>query len=496
MATHPSADEAELPWARELVWDTSSLDRTEQRRVELHSRLVLFSTVFLLAWLGRALIFNPSTYAEYSQAFSVATMLVVLGILLLLWRTRPSLLRLQILVAVVVVVWCMRNALVHIHSIDRSEGLSWFTLVVAYGVLIPGPWQRCAAVALLVSALALTLEVWLLPREEWFSVVRLAGQLGAAAIIAAFTSAHMNSLSQVALQARKLGQYHLKRKLGEGGMGEIYLAQHFLLRRPCAVKVIRPDRVKDPSTEKRFEREVDTLANLTHWNIVRVFDFGRANDGTFFYVMEYLPGLDLGRLVERYGPMPVERAVFVLRQICWALREAHQSGLIHRDVKPTNIILCERGKLYDVAKLVDFGLVAEEVHLPEASKVTQEGRIVGTPLYMSPEQVAGNEMDGRSDLYSLGAVAYFLLTGRPPFDYPDPRKVFAAHLTEAVTPLRARNPAVPADVEAIILLCLEKKPADRFRDAAALETALAGCSAADQWSWARAEEWWRQFVEP
>src|SRR5262249_14466376 len=148
-------------------------------------------------------------------------------------------------------------------------------------------------------------------------------------------------------------------KLGEGGMGEVYLAEHQLLHRPCAIKVIRADRLNDPSAFQRFEREVRATARLTHGNIVRVFDFGRARDGTFFCVMEYLPGMDLDRLVERYGPVPPERAVYILRQLCSALREAHTAGLIHRDIKPTNIILCERGMVFDVAKLVDFGLVRE-----------------------------------------------------------------------------------------------------------------------------------------
>src|SRR5205085_4446481 len=207
---------------------------------------------------------------------------------------------------------------------------------------------------------------------------------------------------------------------------------HQLLRRPCAVKLIRPEHAGNVANLERFEREVQIMATLTHWNTVEIYDYGHAEDGTFYYVMEYLPGLSLEQLVLQHGPLPPERVVHLLKQVCGALREAHAIGLIHRDVKPSNILICERGGLHDVAKLLDFGLVLAPGVSADGADLTQEGSIAGTPAYMSPEQAGGQEnLDLRSDVYSLGAVAYFLLTGHPPFAGRSPVKVVAAHLYEA-----------------------------------------------------------------
>ena len=210
-------------------------------------------------------------------------------------------------------------------------------------------------------------------------------------------------------------------------MGHVYLAEHRLLKRPCAIKLIHPDRAGDAHTLARFEREVRMTAQLSHWNTIEIFDYGRTDDGTFFYVMEYLPGFSLQDLLDRYGPLPAERVVHLLRQLCQALREAHQVGLIHRDIKPANVFAAKRGGLYDVVKLLDFGLVKPVGENPSVS-LSQEGGISGTPLYMSPEQARGqSDLDGRSDIYSLGAVAYTLLTGRPPFEGTNPIDVVISH---------------------------------------------------------------------
>jgi len=275
-------------------------------------------------------------------------------------------------------------------------------------------------------------------------------------------------------------------------MGEVYLAEHRMLKRPCAIKLIHPAQAGDPRVLARFEREVQLTARLSHWNTVEIFDYGRTDDGTFFYVMEYLPGLSLEDLLKRHGPLPAERVVHLLRQVCQALREAHDVGLIHRDIKPGNLFAAERGGLYDVVKLLDFGLV-KAVNENPSTRLSQEGGISGTPLFMSPEQARGqSDLDARSDIYSLGAVAYALLTGRPPFDGANAMDVMIAHVRDEVVWPSEHHADIPDDLECVIVRCLAKSPADRFQDVDSLEQALAECAAADQWTQWHAARWWHE----
>jgi serine/threonine-protein kinase len=378
----------------------------------------------------------------------------------------------------------------------------FFVLIVAYGTLIPNTGRRCL---LVVGTMALTPLTVLavtglsagatLTSNLAFLLLYLAMYMGVAVAIATYGSHRIEVLRQEAFEARKLGQYRLKQRLGSGGMGEVYLAEHALLRRPCALKLIRPERAGDEQHLRRFEREVQAMATLTHPSTVEIYDYGHAADGTFYYVMEYLPGLNLDQLVQRHGPLPPARAVHLLRQVCGALAEAHAVGLVHRDIKPGNILACERGGRHDVAKLLDFGLV--QTHNlagsgAEATRLTQTGAIAGTPAYMAPEQAAGKmDLDARADIYSLGAVAYFLLTGRPPFVRETPLLTLLAHLTDSLPPPRELRPDLPADLEAVVLRCLEKDPTPRFPDAESLERALAQCACAGGWSWEEAAAWWR-----
>jgi serine/threonine-protein kinase len=274
-------------------------------------------------------------------------------------------------------------------------------------------------------------------------------------------------------------------------MGQVFLAEHVLLRRPCALKLIAPERAGDANTLQRFEREVHETAKLTHPNTVQVFDYGHTEGGTFYYVMEYLPGLNLEELVWRGGPLPAARAVHLLRQVCGALREAHAKGLIHRDIKPRNLIVCEeRGGMHDVAKLLDFGLVRAPHAGPDTSDLTAD-RVVGTLAYMAPEQARGEKVDGRADLYALGGTAYFLLTGRPPFEGRSAVEVLAAHQHKAPEPLTACRPDLPAQLEAVVLRCLAKDPGQRYADARALDGALEGCRLSPPWGEQEAAQWWR-----
>jgi eukaryotic-like serine/threonine-protein kinase len=375
----------------------------------------------------------------------------------------------------------------------------WPLLIFTYAMFIPNPWRRAA---LVIGALALAPDLlvagMMLAYPEVAALMTLACFLQhvlvmAVTAVAAVYGTHLiNTLRREAFEARQLGQYHLLAPLGAGGMGEVYLAEHRMLKRPCAIKLIHPEQAGNRRVLARFEREVRMTAQLSHWNTVEIYDYGRTEDGTFFYVMEYLPGLSLEDLLERHGPLSAERVVHLLRQTCHGLREAHAIGLIHRDIKPGNIFAAQRGGLYDVAKLLDFGLVKPVAEMPSA-RLTREGAISGTPLFMSPEQARGlDDLDARSDIYSLGAVAYALLSGRPPFERASPMEVMIAHARDEVVPPSELQADVPADLERVILRCLAKRPEDRFQDIDRLEQALAECATADQWTQAQAARWWEE----
>ncbi len=298
-------------------------------------------------------------------------------------------------------------------------------------------------------------------------------------------------LRQTIRDQRQLGPYTLHELIGSGGMGDVYLAEHQLLKRKCAIKLIKRDKASDRKMLARFEREVKSTALLTHWNTVQIYDYGRTPNGTFYYAMEYLQGLNLRQLVEQFGPQPAGRVVYILRQICGALHEAHSCGLIHRDVKPSNIFLAERGHLYDVAKLLDFGLV-RPARLGSDLISCAGGRLQGSPRFMCPEQARGQKPDCRGDLYSLAVVGFYLLTGRVPFEDDNPAMLIVAHATVEAPQINDLGFDVPRDLSAIISKCLKKDAVDRFQTARELQEALDKCPCANDWTWRSAEAWWQQ----
>lgn len=383
----------------------------------------------------------------------------------------------------------------------------WLLLVYTYALFIPNTWQRAAAVIGTMAAIPVALVLAMqLTSEPFARVVREnvhfhnvtleTAMVMLLAGVASVTGVHtINRLRREAFEAKQIGQYRLKKLLGKGGMGEVHLAEHLLLKRPCAIKLIRPDKAGDPRALARFEREVQETARLTHWNSVEIFDYGHTADGTFYYVMEYLPGMNLEQLVMQFGPLPPGRVIHLLRQVCDALAEAHGHGMIHRDIKPANIFAAKRGGIYDVAKLLDFGLVKSS-GVNESASLTQEGMVAGSPLYMSPEQATGDAVDERSDIYALGLVAYYLLTGRPPFEDEKAIKVLLAHAHEEPAPPSRVNPDVPRDLEEVVLRCLEKDPDHRYPDVQALSAALGDCAAANEWSRECAQGWWQSHGCP
>ena len=271
--------------------------------------------------------------------------------------------------------------------------------------------------------------------------------------------------------AEPFGPYILGEKIGEGGMGVVYKAHQVGHDRPAAIKLLPFDRAEGRNVE-RFEREFQLTRKLSHPNTISVYDFGRTPEGSLYYAMEYLEGLDLQKLVDRTGPQPPARVAHLLAQICGALVEAHGAGLLHRDIKPANVFLCEQGAMRDQVKVLDFGLIKEfGVRAGDAAQ-TDVDSVVGTPTYLSPEAItAPDQMDGRSDLYAVGALGYFLLTGAPPFSGKTALEVCARHLHCEPVPPSART-AVPAELERLIMSCLAKSPAARPHDAASLRAAL------------------------
>ncbi len=375
----------------------------------------------------------------------------------------------------------------------------WLLLIFTYGMFIPNTWRRASLVigAMALAPILLVAGMILAYPQvaAEMSVTRVMQQvlvLVIAAVASVVGTRLINTQRREVFEAKQLGQYRLIKLIGAGGMGEVYLAEHRMLKRPCAIKLIHPDQAGDPRVLARFEREVQSTARLSHWNTIEIFDYGRTDDGTFFYVMEYLPGLSLEDVLKHHGPLPAERVIHFLRQACQGLREAHRVGLIHRDIKPGNVFAAHRGGLYDVIKLLDFGLV-KLVNENPSVRLSQEGGISGTPLFMSPEQARGqSDLDAKSDIYSLGAVAYALVTGRPPFDGANAMDVMIAHVRDEVIRPSQHHADVPADLEAVILRCVAKIPADRFPDVESLDQALAECAAADQWTQWQAARWWQE----
>ena len=385
---------------------------------------------------------------------------------------------------------------------DLTSLQGFIILILAYGVLIPNTPRRSLLVVAVLTAVPLAIifvAAAVNPSLRGGRVVALVVQsmlcLAFPVVIALFAAARAIALHRRAFEAERkaeqINQYTLKQKLGEGSMGEVWLAEHRLLKRPCAVKFIRGELAAHPAIAARFAREVQAVTALTHPNTVRVYDYGRAADGAFYFVMEYLDGPTLEELVGRTGPLPPGRVVYLLRQLCGALAEAHAAGLVHRDLKPGNVIVATLGGQRDVAKLLDFGLV-QDLSADAEGRLTRTGTVLGTPDYMSPEQATGElAVDARSDVYGLGAVAFFALIGRPPFQGKTFGQLLAAHRSEPPPNLSELRPDVPADLSAVITRCLAKDPANRFPTVVAVDRALGECRCAADWSTERAAEWWQ-----
>jgi hypothetical protein len=387
-------------------------------------------------------------------------------------------------------------------------GLSWVTAwVLLYTMLVPSP-PRVAAVAALASLssipvvfavnAALGTNTVQLGPSQFFLALIFPNLL--VAMMAYVGARVVYGLGKAIAEARELGSYRLEQRLGVGGMGEVWRARHRMLTRPAAVKLIRPALfgAKNPESRdvmlKRFEREAQATALMRSPHTTQIYDFGIADDGTFFYVMELLDGLDLDVLVTRFGPLPAERVVHLLAQLCDSLGEAHEAGLIHRDVKPANIYACRYGRAVDFVKVLDFGLVTHREGAAGGEKLTAEHVTGGTPAFMSPEQVLGKgEVDGRSDLYAVGCVAYWLLTGDLVFRGRTPMETMVMHARhDAPPPSRRTELPIPPALDALVLACLAKDPSERPNTAEELAERLATIRLTQRWTAERAREWWNR----
>ena len=296
-------------------------------------------------------------------------------------------------------------------------------------------------------------------------------------------------------EALAVGSYRLVSTLGSGGMGEVWLARHRFLVRPAAVKLIRHDVAPGAAREqlvRRFEREAHVTAALRSPHTVQLYDFGVNDTGSFYYVMEYLDGLDLHRLVKRFGPQPAERVIMLLRQACRSLAEAHERGLVHRDIKPANVFVTRLGTEHDYVKILDFGVVKEQSG-HDATMLSNQGMLQGTPAFMPPEIVLGEKgIDGRADLYSLACTAYWALTGQTVFDATTPAQMLLLQVHERPLPPSEKSEVViPKKLEAILMMCLEKTPAKRPASALQLESELAQVRCEAPWTNERAQDWWQ-----
>lgn len=489
---------------------TSETQKLLHQRLQVATSLLFFG--FVVALFAEAFFFSGfGGRAEVMRFWSEVVLTTMMG--LISWRLLsqcPHVFRNLRLVEFVVFAsasWILTlNSWVVLeqgaaakHAVSLSG--PWQALVFTYALFIPNHWRRAmsgiaamsfAPVAITLGAAVYSPMVGRLATESLdfvHGLVTLALMSGFATVAATWGVYSIGSLRSEAFSAKQFGQYRLSRLLGSGGMGEVYVGEHLLLKRPCAIKVIKPQQASDPKMLERFEREVRSTAKLTHWNTVAIYDYGRAEDGTFFYVMEYLPGLNLSQIVKMFGPLPPGRVVHLLVQICDALAEAHHHGMVHRDLKPANIFASKRGSKYDVAKLLDFGLVRRMVKRDGRGEAPTGA--VGSPLYMSPEQALGRPMDHRSDIYSLGVTAYFLLTGQPPFRYAEPLKVLQAHATKAAPTFESLGVAVPEDLADVIQTCMQKRPEDRFANVEALRQALLSCRSVQNWTWQHSAQWWK-----
>ena len=496
---------------------TASLapDLLSQSVRRLRALVLLYAFIFFMAAFFTAVLFADDRARLFQEPVNWVPGVVSITVALLVWaltlsqRVPPSTLMSVGLVFEVVSSYGIAFA----EYLDPQRlndhgwmGLSWVAVwTLLYTVVIPTRPRR-ALLATLVSVSAVPVVIGFMvathrttfspdPIQFFFWIIfpylltTTMAYVGARVVYA---------LGTEVTEARELGSYRLVERLGAGGMGEVWRAQHRLLARPAAIKLIRGAGAGNVGASdeavRRFEQEAQVTARLSSPHTVQLFDFGVSGDGRFYYVMELLNGLDLETLVRRHGPLPAERVTYLLRQVCHSLAEAASYGLVHRDIKPANLFVCRYGGDCDFVKVLDFGIAKEADHLMETGAIglTREHGLRGTPAYIAPEQaLGGSGIDGRADIYAVGCVAYFLLTGQLVFTGDTPMAVVVHHAhTLPIPPSERSELPIPPALDRLVLSCLAKDPAERPQSARDLSQRLAAIDGGSPWTDERAREWW------
>ena len=479
------------------------LAREGVRRLRVVTGVSLFAHLFFLVVsriVGDPAV--PQSAANISLAAAIGGMVVAVVVMRLAWSARVDP---RTILDVALVYWVLDGLFVSLSShvfpltMERApRGWSGVAVwVVAFPLVIPNTRGKVILAAFVCAAmdpLGLLIQVSAgLPAPDPRALLAAFAPTVLAVPIAIVMSGIIFRISVEAIRARDLGSYRLVEPLGSGGMGEVWRAEHVMLARPAAIKLIRTSGSAVPSrdVQKRFEREARATARLSSPHTVQIYDYGTTKEGTFYYVMELLDGFDLDTLVKDFGPVPPERAIHFLRQACDSLAEAHARGLIHRDIKPANIYVCRYGIEVDFVKILDFGLVKKAGGLDPADwTLTAVGTIAGTPGYMSPEMALGRAGGPEADIYSLGCVGYWLLTGRPVFERETPVELIIDHARTAPPRLSERSGApLPPGLEEILLACLEKDPQRRPESVADLAARLEAIET-EAWTPERARRFW------
>jgi eukaryotic-like serine/threonine-protein kinase len=450
-------------------------------------------------------------HARWTQVFDWVGGAAFAASLALFWYTRRSRKSARFLLdlALGYEVFIALNIGILDYAVAFPEGVSWIAIIILlFPPVIPSTPRKTFVTALVAASMdpagaliwkALGIEVLSL-RE----VLVLAIPNYLCACIAPLISHIIIRLGREVRKAREMGSYVLGERIASGGMGEVWQATHRFLVRPAAIKLIRPE-VMGAVTPKqaevlvqRFRREARAAANLRSPHTIQLYDFGVASDGTFYYVMELLNGLDLQTLVSQHGALPPARVIHILQQACESLAEAHERGLVHRDIKPANIQVCRMGHYYDYVKVLDFGLVKTQRPAGEIDPgLTAPNAVTGTPAYISPEGALGETVDQRTDIYALGCVAYWMLTAGYVFKAPSALQLMARHIqTPPEPPSKHSETPLPQDLEEIVLACLAKRPSDRPANARELADRLAQCEVVSPWSREDARRWWETRLEP